>query len=434
MKRFAIALLAGVLTFAASEAGAQTFSARRMGMGGVVLGATGENVAYRAVPAATASARSVPLPLGLIPVIANPPQFDASKPDFNIYEIANLLYNVPWNLQLTKPEEISSDITITISQSSLAVDLGEVKKIFPEDHTRIGAVINGPSLGFGIRHYFVGLIPVVQYDNDISLNPALHDALANGDAFVPNTEYAMFDKGRAQVAIGGQVGCALPLMRGGDQPKDRDGLYAGTRIKVLRGIAYGDADNKLGFTTGDTLFANPVDINYVGYTRRASLSDGGWGAGLDLGAVWVSHGLELGLGINDIATRIGWKVRESVIMSDTLTGTYVEQVLRDNVPFTSRIPTVVTANAAFQLGPVLLAGDIVSGVNNTQGHVGAEFWTGPVAVRAGASVDATRQIQGACGTGFRFGRFGIDLALTSHSRNLSRERALELGAGLTFYR
>ena len=434
MNKIAITLLAGALALAASEAGAQTFSARRMGMGGVVLGATGENVAYRAVPAAAASQRSVPLPLGLIPVIANPPQFDASKPDFNIYEIANLLYNPPWNLQITRPAEISNDITISISQSSLAVDLGEVKKIFPADHTRIGAVINGPSLGFGIRPFFVGVIPVVQYDNDISLNAALHGALADGQAFVANTEYAMFDKARAQVALGAQLGCALPLMRGGDQPTDRDGLYAGTRIKLLRGIAYGDADNKLGFITGDTLFANPVDINYVGYTRRASPSDGGFGAGLDLGAVWVSHGLELGLGINDIATRIGWKVRESVISSDTLSGAYVEQVLRDHVPFTSRIPTVVTANAAYQLGPVLVAGDIVNGVNNTQGHVGAELWTGSVAVRGGISVDATREIQGACGTGFRFGRFGVDLALSSHSRNLSRERALELGAGLTFYR
>ena len=54
---------------------------------------------------------------------------------------------------------------------------------------------------------------------------------------------------------------------------------------------------------------------------------------------------------------------------------------------------MVTANAAYQLGPVLVAGDIVNGVNNTQGHVGAELWTGSVAVRGGISVDATREIQ-----------------------------------------
>jgi hypothetical protein len=32
------------------------------------------------------------------------------------------------------------------------------------------------------------------------------------------------------------------------------------------------------------------------------------------------------------------------------------------------------------------------------------------------------------------GRFGLDLALATNSRNLSHERGLELGAGLAFYR
>jgi len=105
---------------------------------------------------------------------------------------------VPWNLQIVEPAPISSDITISISQSSLAVDLGEVKNVFPADHTRIGAVVNGPSVGLGIGHLFAGIIPVIQYDNDISLNPALHGALAEGKPFVPNTEYAMLDKARAQ--------------------------------------------------------------------------------------------------------------------------------------------------------------------------------------------------------------------------------------------
>ena len=434
MKRVTIALMVGALALSATAASAQSFSARRMGMGGVVLGATGANVAYRAVPDAPSSARSISLPLGIIPVLADPPQLDSSKPDFNIYEIANLIYNVPWNLQLVEPKPISSDVTISISQSSLAVDLGEVKDIFPADHSKIGAVVNGPSLGLGFRGVFAGIFPMVQYDNDLSLNGPLHDALAEGKPFVPTTEYAMFDKLRAQAAGGIELGCALPLMKTGGDPKARDGFYAGTRLKILRGLAYADADNKLGFTTGDTLFANPVDINYIGYTRRAGSDDGGWGTGLDLGGVWISNGLEVGLGINDVATRIDWSVRESAIYNDPATGQYTEHVLREHVDFKSRIPTVVTANAAIQLGGWLLAGDIVSGVNNTQGHVGAELWTGRVALRAGAALDAEQLLQGSCGSGLRFGHFGVDLALSSHSRNLTRERALELGAGLSLYR
>jgi len=314
------------------------------------------------------------------------------------------------------------------------VDLGDVKDVIPTDHSKIGSVMNGPSVGFGVRHLFAGILPVIHYENDLSLNDALHAALADGAAFVPNTEYAMFDKARAQMATGAEIGCALPVMRGGTHPGDRAGLYVGSRVKLLRGLAYGDADNKVSFTTGDTLFTNPVDINYTGTLRRAGASDGGWGGGVDLGAVWVRNGLELGLGINDIGTRINWKVRESLVYNDPVSGNYVEQVLRDQEPYTSHIPAVVTANAVLQLGRWLLAGDVVSGVNNTAGHVGAEIWAGNVALRAGTALDGQQMLQASCGTGLRFGWLGLDLALSSHSRNLSRDRALELGAGLSFYK
>jgi hypothetical protein len=436
MKLKTMTLLALVLAVSAQDAAAQTFSARRMGMGGVVLsaaGATGSNVAYRAVPQDPSNARSLSLPIGLIPVLADPPQLDFGAADFNIFDLANLLYTVPWNLQLTEPEPISSDVTISISQGSLTVDLGQVKDVFPEGHSLIGTVINGPSLGFGVRNVFVGVLPVVHYENDMNLNDALQSALADAVPFVPNTEYAMFDKAKSQAAAGAELGAALPLLRGGTHPADRDGFYVGTRVKVLRGLGYGDVDSKVGFTTGDTLFTNPVDINLTGTMRRAGPSDGGWGAGLDLGAVWVSNGLEIGVGANDVGTQIGWKVRESQIYNDPVSGDYVEQVLREQVPFTSHIPTVITVNAALPLGRFLIAGDVVSGVNNTQGHLGTEFWAGSWALRAGGYVDATRLLQASCGTGVRFGRFGLDAALSSHSRNLSQQRVLELGAGLSFY-
>jgi hypothetical protein len=433
MRPITIALLAGALALAGTRAEAQTFSARRLAMGGVVLGATGANVAYRAVPPEPSAERSLALPLGLIQLLAHPPEFDSRKPDFNAYVIASLLYSVPWHLQIVEPKPVGSDIQIAISQSSLAVDLGDVKQIFPFTHSQVGAVVNGPALGFGIRRVFVGLIPVVEFDNDISLNPALHGALADAVPFVPNTEYALFGKARGQSAAGAEIGCALPLVTSGGGAEDRSGLYVGTRVKVLRGIAYGDADTKLGFITGDTLFSNPVDVNFTGTTRRAGPGDGGWGAGLDLGAVWITGALELGLGVNDIATQIDWKVRETEIYDDPSTGRYSEHVLADGVDFRSRIPTVVTVNSALQLGRTLLAGDVVSGVNNTQAHLGAELWTGRMALRAGGSLDANRLVQGSCGAGWRFGRFGLDLALASHSPYLTLSRAVELGVGLSLY-
>ena len=434
MNKSIVAIAALALACVAGRAAAQTYNARRMGMGGVDLGGTGANIAYRAVPAPPAEPRGFSLPIGLIQVLANPPQLDAGKPDFSIFDLANLLYTVPWNLQLTQPDPIASDVNVSISQDSLVVNLGDAQKLFPQQSGKIGAVLNGPSLGFSVHRVFIGLLPVVEYDNDLTLNDALHGALANADPFLPNTLYSMTDKARAQLAAGAELGFATPLARGGAGPADRSGFYVGARLKALRGLAYGDHNGSIGFTTPDTLFTKPVDVRYSGQLNDAGPDGGGWGGGADLGAVWIGHGVEIGVGVDDIGTQVGWKVRQSAVYSDSVTGGYVQQVLNERAPLESRIPTVLTVNAATQVGRALVAADLVSGVNNTQAHLGAEIWAGRVALRAGTYIDANKLIEGSLGTGVRFGTLGLDLAVSSHSRNVTQQRVLEMGAGISFYR
>ena len=91
--------------------------------------------------------------------------------------------------------------------------------------------MHGPSLGISVHHFFVGVMPMVQYENDLSLNEPLHAALANGAPFTPNTYYALYDNVRAQSAIGLQLGTALPLMQSGNPREGGMGLYAGIRGK-----------------------------------------------------------------------------------------------------------------------------------------------------------------------------------------------------------
>jgi hypothetical protein len=389
-------------------------------------------VAYRAVPKPTNQPATVPIPLGLIPLLANLPELDPNKPGFNVFELGNLLYNPPWNLQLIAPPAPSSDITISLAKDKLAVDLGDIKSIFPDDHTRAGSVMHGPSLGVSLQHFFLGVMPMVEYENDLSLNEPLHAALANGAPFTPNTYYALYDNVRAQSAIGLQFGTALPLMQSGNPREGGMGLYAGIRGKLMRGLAYGSANNVAAFTTNDTLFgSNPVDVRYTGYLVDAGPDGGGWGGGADLGAVWIGRGLELGVGINDIGTQLAWKVRRSTAYNDSVSGGYVQQTLAQDQSFTSRVPSTTTVNAAIQLGQWTVAGDVTRGVNVTQAHLGTEVWRGPLALRFGTMLDGNQMMQVSGGTGFRLGRIGVDLALASNSRNLTRDRALELGAGLS---
>ena len=426
-----LALLA--LVVGGGVASAQTFSARRMAMGGVILagggaGNSGANVAYRAVPRAPSSGWALPLPIGVIPLLADPPEFDPDKPGFNIYELANLLYNPPWNLQLRSPAAPGNDITIVVGKDHLAVDLGDVKNVFPEDQSRIGAVVNGPELGFGIKRFFIDAAPLVYYKNDLSFNDALRGAI-DGEEFRPNTAYEMLDQGLGQAAVGVHLGWAAPLVQTGDPRGKGMGLYAGARVKLMRGLAYASADNSVAFTTGDTLFGTgSVDPNYHGHSYTTGPEGGGFGRGLDLGAVWMGGGAEVGLGVNDIGTTFDWRVKETLVHDD------ITEVIGTDVPLTSKVPTTAVANAATRIGRFLVAGDVVRGINVTTGHLGAETWLSKaLALRAGACLDANALLQYTAGAGLRLGKIGVDLAVASNSRNLSRERGLELGAGLAFY-
>lgn len=439
--RTGFALLALGALLAPAAAHAQIMSARRMAMGGVLVtrggpGSDAVNVAYRAVPRSPEASGGVSLPIGLVPVLANPPELDSKKPGFNAFELANLLYDPPWNLTLSKPDTPSSDVTVSIAKNSLAVDLGDIRKVFPKDESRVGVVSHVTSLVVGIGRGFIGVSPLVHYQNDLKLNANLKGALVDAQPFLPRTDYALHDHALGQAAVQAMAGWAQSVWTPpGAADHDRSGLYAGARAKLLRGLVYGEADNTAAFTTGDTLFASiPVDLRYGGNLRSATPANGKFGTGLDVGAVWVSGASEFGLAINDIGTRIRWNVKESVVAKDSVSGNYSQQTVRESTPFTSEVPVTAMLTASTRVGAVLLAADVARSANElTTVHVGAEQWLGRIAVRAGAGVDANSMLQGSGGVGLRFGRLGLDLAIASNSRNLSRERAVELGAGLAFY-
>ena len=113
---FVRATMALVAILLASDTHAQFASARRMAMGGVNLlhggpGGDAVNVAYRAVPPEPRDrARSWSLPIGLIPVLQDPPSLDPDDSTFNAFELANLALHPPWNLALRKPEAPVGDV------------------------------------------------------------------------------------------------------------------------------------------------------------------------------------------------------------------------------------------------------------------------------------------------------------------------------------
>ncbi|HEY6572330.1 MAG TPA: hypothetical protein VI198_03335 [Candidatus Eisenbacteria bacterium] len=454
--RSCCAAAASILTLvAAPNAPAQTLDARRLGMGGVVTSdmgaAEGANIAFRAVPKGRGH-RSIPLPLGLIQFVADPPEFDSDSPDFNVFEIADLVMNPPLTLSLSRPDPVSSDVHVYVAQDSLSIDLEDLRRIVPESSLQNGGVTHLPGISVGFRKAFVGLSPIVHVQNQLDLDRAFRAVLRDAAPFTTRTRYGLADVGVAQGAIALQAGVALCALNvsapgkgeeedEGDEDPRRNGataLYLGAAPKYLYGIVYGDVRGVAGATTGDTLLGSgdPVALDVAGRTRHAVTGgDGGSGHGFgaDAGAVLYYRNFEFGIGFNDLASEIDWNVTERThVYSDSLDEftTTTTAVDRD---FTSRIPVTTTINVARRFGDTTIAASIVDGPLSTSIHLGAEMWMGMLAVRAGTYRDTNDIWQVAGGGGVRFGKLGLDLAVASHQRYIEEKRAVELAASLTLY-
>lgn len=443
------------LLLAASGTNAQTLDARRLGMGGVVTSdmgaASGANIAYRAVPAGKGH-RSIPLPLGLIQFASDPPEFDSSSPDFNIFEIADLITNPPLTLSLSRPDPVSSDVTVYVAQDSLALDLEDLRRIVPAEALRNGGVTHLPGIGVGFRKAFVQVSPVVHVENRLDLDNRLRAVLRDAEPFTTQTRYSLTDVGVAQGAIAFQAGFAFQAYyrtakekgeeddEGDEDPRRNNAtaLYVGAAPKYLHGMAYGDVRGGAGATTGDTLLGSgdPVALDVAGRTRHAMVGgDGGAGHGLgaDVGAVLYYRNLEIGLGVNDVASTIHWDVTERFhAYSDSLDEFKTTVGARDRA-FTSRIPVTTTLSLAKRFGESTIAASVVGGPLSTSLHLGGEMWFGMLAARAGVYRDSNKSMQYCGGGGVKLGKIGVDLAIASHRRYVEEKRAVEMAASLTLY-
>lgn len=436
----ALLLLATTLT--PTDAVSQVVGARRMSMGGVVLSGGGEreaqNVAYRAVPR-DGQPTSLPIPLGIVQYAINPPVFNPNNPDFNALELANDLLNPPWHLQIYEPSAPSSDVLIEISRNSLVVNLEDVKRAFPEESMDNGGVLRFPGLFLGMGPVFVGLSSYSQVGHTLTLDPGLHAALAEAEPFVTDTRYQAVDAGVAQAFVAFTGGVAVPVVAvQGENPYDSDGvgLYAGARVKYLRGIGYLEAENVAGFTTRDTLFGgDPVDVDFEGVARYTSGDNifSGSGYGLDLGGVLLVRRFEFGFGVNDLVHEVTWTGDIDTIRFNAATNDLETIPGPENVKFDGNFPITWNASLAYRPGRWVLAATLLKNVGDATLHLGAERWFGRWALRGGGYLDSQQNPQYAGGAGVRMGAVGVDMGLQTHSRTITGERGVEMAFSLALY-
>lgn len=412
-----------------------TTDARRLAMGSVLVPGGGElaatNVAYQAMPARrTNRGVVVPLPLGLAQLASDFPTFDADDPAFSITRIANLAVSPPFFLELSQPEqELDGDIAIAIGRNSFSIDFADARELLPQQPVDMGGVYARPLFSLGIRGARTYVAPLVSMSGRVGFDDALYAALTQGAALQPNSTYAMHADGEALGGTSFNAGWA----GGGLGRKDGDGLYAGAFAKYILGFGFGRADSRFTLATADTIFgdSDPLDVGYDALTRVSRFGRFGNGFGFDAGVAWRRRGLDVGLGVRDLASQVHWTGTEvEHTYLDDATGELRTETVATGENYTSRLPTQTALNAAWTGATTTLAADVVTSRWGTSLHAGAERRIGPLALRAGMLTDSEWRLQYAWGAGVGAGHVWLDVGFQTHNRSITGERGLTLGTSL----
>jgi len=217
-----------------------------------------------------------------------------------------------------------------------------------------------------------------------------------------------------------------------------DGLYLGAAVRYYLGAAYSRGTADGGFTTGDTIFGqNPVtpDLTALTYTSNKAGPAAGHGAGGDIGFVWISGPLEIGVGVNDIGATITWDdTKIQRVVYDTAADDFVTTLVNDHVESKTKLPVSYIANVAMQMGTGTTVGaDILDTGRGTAIHVGGEQRIGPFAVRGGVARDQRKKLEFGWGGGLRLGGLGLDIGFSTHSNSFSDARAVTMATSLSIY-
>jgi len=428
-------LLAGVTSARAQL----SFDARRTGMAGVSLsrdGALGRfNPAYRAVPAREGRSAKVtiPIPLGLLQALKDSAAFDTGKPYFNPIALANYILHPPIFLEIKKVPTPTNDVEFTIGRNALLVDLGSAAQLVPTDRFGFGGASRPMDLGVTIKGVHVGVMAWEDHEVGFQLGDTLLRFLRQRDSARINTTYASNGEAVIQGGFAPTLGYAGRVW--GDTIR---GLYLGAAIRYYLGAAYGSVIGTGGFVTGDTLFAgsNPVTPAVDALTRYSKAGNSlGRGVGGDVGFVYVSGPVEVGMGVNDIGATLTWKdTRVDSLFFRSDSNDFASTNLANHISTKTKLPITYVANASLELGTATTAGAVI--LNNGRGtsiQVGVEQRIGPLALRGGVARDQRKRVQVGWGTGLRFGSFSLDVGFATHSSSLSNARGITMGTSISIY-
>ncbi|HVH08795.1 MAG TPA: hypothetical protein VM736_03285 [Gemmatimonadales bacterium] len=445
-----VVLAAGAAAPAAGQA--LVFDARRIGMGGLSLGRSGNlvryNPAYRAVPAGRSASRgqpkvTIPIPLGVIqflhdhPNISNDPAFNKDSAGFNPLLIANTILNLPIYYEVKKAPTPTNDIFVGVGKDSLRVNLGLAATVVPQDELGIGGSSRPLDPGIDIRGVRISVMGWLHDDIGIVLRDTLLGFLQDSQPAQHNAPYTVTLNGLVQGGFAPSVGYAGRVA--GDSTS---AFYVGGALHYYIGIAYLRTTGVGGFVTGNPLFGptpvTPTAQAFTEYSRSGNTPGHGFGG--DVGVAWVSGPIELGLGVNDIGATITWSDtrQDSAFYRDSTVArngpsVWYSQLAANHVETTTKLPVSYIANLAYSVGYTTLGADVLNTGRGTTVHVGGEQRVGLVALRGGIARDQRKRLEFGWGGGLRLGALGLDVGFWTHTNSLSNERAITMATSVSIY-
>ena len=396
---------------------------------------------------------SIPIPIGLFAFLADLPSFDPNDQDFDAIQLASLLLDPPFYLELrdTKTED-STEIFIDIARDYLLVDMDALRKYMPTGPIETGLFdIRQPRGGFTYRNVHVGVSPFILMNGTFEYSPNFEDVLVNAAPFEPNSDYTTEERATLNAGMAINAGYAFELQdlfSLGDEPR----ITVGVNGKYILGFLYGDVHNRSNIHTNDPIFdgENPPDLTVdtrldYAFPERGDIGPKGRGIGFDLGFLLRFQSMDIGFGIQDAYTRMDWRASRERFTYDETVNDLVEEVIFEDRTVRAAIPRTFALSAAYrnrasngwgmeaEHGDFLVAYNMEVVDNDISMRIGGEtyYGPGPIALRLGA-FNQGGSMQVSVGAGIPLKFLNLDIALSTHSRSLQSTRGITMATSVSF--
>ncbi len=448
-------LLVLILVLSPGRLFSLSFDARRIAMGGALLPYHSEssilNPAYLDIE--EKAPHTIPIPIGLFAFLADLPSFDPNDPSFDAVELANLLLNPPFYLELRNEKKAdSTNIFIDISNNSLMVDLDNLQQFTPIGPVETGLFdIRQPRIGLTLKDIHLSVSPFILMEGSLELSKNLENVLAEAQPMAPNTDYSVTSSGRINSGLSinaGHVFNITDLLSMQEGPQ----FSMGINVKYIMGFAYADLNNSSNIHTYDPIFDsdNPPQLTSTTTMDYAIPESGdigpkGSGYGIDVGFLARFNSLDIGLGIQDAYTKIHWRASRDLLVYEDSTNDLQRTTIFEDRGLSVTAPRTFSLSLAYrsmeetgwgenpQVGDYILAYNAEVASGDLIMRVGGEtyYGPGPIALRFGA-FNQGGKAQFSLGVGIPLKIFNFDIALTTHDRSYDQHRGLTLATSISF--